>query len=368
MHEDFTLPALFHRAKTGKISLWAIRATDIDGIPNIVTRYGYIDGQKQETAVAVPQGKNLGRSNETTAWEQACAEAESKWNKQKLGNYRESLDDETMLLPMLAHKYKDHSHRLSFPCYSQPKLNGSRVLAKVTELGIEYYSRKGKQYKTLQHWDWDISTHFPLGTVLDGEAFNPELTFQEIIRRLKRDKTNRDNLGSHSLQFWIYDVVQPTVEFKDRYEFLIKNLPQNTQNLVLCPTLLVHNVNEIKSLHSNNTLEGYEGTMLRNAAGLYMTDYRSYDLLKYKDFLDAEYKIVGGCSAKGKDAGTVVFECVTPSGQVFSVRPKGTFARRKAYLDNLDTLIGEMLTVQYQETSEDGVPIFPVGLEIRDYE
>jgi hypothetical protein len=30
--------------------------------------------------------------------------------------------------------------------------------------------------------------------------------------------------------------------------------------------------------------------------------------------------------------------------------------------------VGQMLTVRFQEKSEDGVPIFPVGLGIRDYE
>jgi hypothetical protein len=34
----------------------------------------------------------------------------------------------------------------------------------------------------------------------------------------------------------------------------------------------------------------------------------------------------------------------------------------------LNQYIGQLLTVRYQEKSEDGVPIFPVGTGIRDYE
>jgi len=37
-------------------------------------------------------------------------------------------------------------------------------------------------------------------------------------------------------------------------------------------------------------------------------------------------------------------------------------------LKNLDDLIGKKLTVRYQEKSEDGIPIFPVGIVVRDYE
>jgi ATP-dependent DNA ligase len=364
---DFTLPALFHRAKTGKISLWSIRVSLVDEIPHIITKYGYIDGIKQETSVRVDEGKNLGRSNETTAWEQACAEATSKWNKQQLSNYREELDDGLTLLPMLAHKYKDHPHRLKFPCFGQIKLNGARALAEIKENEVIYHSRKGKQYETLHHWDAELLATFPAGTIVDGEAFNPELHFQEIVRRLKRVKGTRKDILESPLQYWIYDVVKLDMDFAERYHYL-KDRLHDSEHLRLCPTTFLLNLNELKAFHAQNTAMGFEGTMLRNSDGLYEPNYRSYNLLKYKDFLDAEYKIIGGCSAKGKDEGTVVFECETETGLKFNVRPKGTFKQRKEYLDNLDQYVGKQLTVRYQETSEDGVPIFPVGLCIRDYE
>lgn len=367
--KKFELPTLYHKSKSGKVSEWNIHAEMSESCAFVVTTWGYIDGEVQSTAVAIKSGKNVGRSNETSVWEQACLTAESKWNKQKLGNYRESLDEETKLLPMLAHKYTDHKAKVTFPCYIQSKLNGTRVLAKVKENSVEYWSRKGKPYEMFRHWDEDLLSCFPAGTILDGEAFHPELTFQEIVKRVKRKLTSREDIDNELLQFWIYDTVQLNVPYKERMIFLSEALYYDEDyNIKFCPTQEALNEEEIKRIHNKNVADGFEGTIIRNAHGLYLPDYRSYDLLKYKDFLDAEFKIVGGVSAQGKDTGTVIFTCETKNGIMFNVRPKGSFELRKDYLDNLDKYIGKMLTVRYQNLSDDGVPIFPVGLCFRDYE
>ena len=375
MIDAFILPTLYHKSKSGKISEWMIVAKKINGIPYVYTRYGYIDGTKQETQVRVDKGKNIGKSNETTAWEQACLIAKSKWEKQKLGNYREDLNEETMLLPMLAHRYQDHKHRVHYPCYAQPKLNGCRVLAKITEDGVEYWSRKGKEYETFHHWDEELKAIFPVGTILDGEAYNPNLGFQEIVRRVKRVKTSRGDIESDPLQYWVYDVVQENMSFLQRNDWILEhvskyllNIKQDLKYLHLCTTLFVENEYELNNVHKWNVRDGFEGTIIRSKNGLYKPDYRSYDLLKYKDFIDEEFKIVGGESAQGRDEGTVIFVCELKPDTTFNVRPKGSFAQRKEWLDDIDQCIGKMLTVRYQEKSEDGVPIFPVGLGIRDYE
>lgn len=366
--QPVVFPKLYHVAKTDKISEWSLSVQLIERIPTIVTEFGYVDGQKQTALMKVPYGKNIGRSNQTTPWEQAVADAKSKWEKKKLENYRESLEEETKLLPMLAHKYADHAKKVVWPCYIQPKINGVRCIATITDHGVEYYSRKGKAYETLNHWNETLQTLFPSGTILDGEAFNPYLNFQEIVRRVKRVKASRMDIESTPLEYWIYDIIndQP---FNERTEIIHQALPKGcVDDVVRCPTRKIENADQLKSNHQDYVQHGFEGSIIRNSAGLYRPDYRSYDLLKHKDFIDKEFEIVGGRSATGRDEGTVVFECALSNGKAFSVRPKGTWEQRKEYLDNLDRYIGQALTVRYQETSEDGIPIFPVGLEIRDYE
>jgi len=120
--------------------------------------------------------------------------------------------------------------------------------------------------------------------------------------------------------------------------------------------------------HKKWTEIGFEGTMIRNKKGKYIQKHRSKDLQKYKDFLDAEFKIIGGTEATGNDVGTIVFQCVTDDNKPFTVRPKGSRDIRRQWLRDINNLIGKLLTVRYQNLSDDGIPIFPVGLEIRDYE
>ena len=88
--------------------------------------------------------------------------------------------------------------------------------------------------------------------------------------------------------------------------------------------------------------------------------------MKYKEFLESEYPIVDFKEAVGRDAGTVIWECETPEGRRFSVRPRGTQEARREWFARGASLVGKQLTVIYQELSEMGVPRFPVGKAIRD--
>jgi len=114
--------------------------------------------------------------------------------------------------------------------------------------------------------------------------------------------------------------------------------------------------------------DGDEGVMIRNAASPYQVGKRSYHLQKFKKFFDDEYKIIGANEGQGNDIGTVVWVCETPQGLPFAVRPKGTRAERQDWYQNRDQYIGKGLTVKYQELTNDGIPRFPVGIAIRDYE
>lgn len=363
-------PILFHRSKSGKISMWEIFVEQRKDACYIVTRYGYVDGEQQTTSVKVLAGKNVGKSNETSIVEQAVKQAQSKWENKKLSNYRESLTEKTVLLPMLAHRYHDHKDKVTFPCFIQKKLNGVRILAHVTDDGVQYFSRKGKEYETLHHWDDLILKNFPVGTILDGEGFNPDLNFQQIMRLVKRVKADRQNIEHDTLKFWVYDVVQQDTPFIYRQAWLHDKFAKLKHEWVChLPAYPCLTHEDIMNWHKTFIGEGFEGSIIRNNDGLYRPDYRSYDLLKLKDFLDEEFLITGGKSGSGKDEGTVIFICKINNENnpyEFYVRPKGTWDERKEYFDNLQSYIGKWLTVRYQEKSEDGMPIFPVGISIRD--
>ena len=63
-----------------------------------------------------------------------------------------------------------------------------------------------------------------------------------------------------------------------------------------------------------------------------------------------------------------VLYCKTKNGKKFNARPLGSFEDRKVWYENGKSYIGKMLTVRYQELTNDKIPRFPVGVCIRDYE
>jgi DNA ligase-1 len=138
--------------------------------------------------------------------------------------------------------------------------------------------------------------------------------------------------------------------------------------LKLLPTDVANNLDDVKRLHAEYVADGYEGLILRNKAGLYKVGHRSADLQKYKEFKDDEYKIVGFKEGDGIEKGCVIWVCETKDKKPFSVRPRGTHEDRAAAFKTASKQVGKKLTVRFQELTEDGIPRFPVGLAIRDYE
>ena len=76
---------LYSETSNGKKKYWEIcvKKDEIEGY-NIIIEYGIIGTGKPVTAVkTITKGKNIGKLNETTPFEQAMCEAESKWKKKK---------------------------------------------------------------------------------------------------------------------------------------------------------------------------------------------------------------------------------------------------------------------------------------------
>jgi len=350
---------LYANSSNGKIKVWEIEANG----NTMIIRNGYIDG-KMAVQTKEIKGKSIGRSNETSDNEQCILECKSKWQKKIDEQYTTDKNnimeygDQKILLPMLALDYHKRKHDIKFPCYVQPKLNGVRCIYQ----GGKFISRKGKEFTTLEHL---ISELKKLNIdIPDGEIYIHGMSFQGIIRLLKKYRPNE----TEKLEYWIYDEINDK-GFEDRTKEIEKAFTKTLIiKLVRVPTILVKTEASIKELHDKWVKAGYEGAIVRNIDGLYKVKHRSKDLQKFKEFFDAEFEIVGAHEGTGMDTGTVIFEVKNKKGQVFSVRPKGTREERTEWLNDIKNIIGKELTVRYQNLSEDGIPIFPVGIAIRDYE
>lgn len=374
-----TLPTLYGRSTNGKVKQWSISVIKMgDGSCYIETKHGYEDGKKQLDQRFIGEGKNIGRANETSPYEQACLEAKSAHLRKKDDGYVEdkasipSVSD-GMFLPMLAHRYDKHSSKIRFPCWVQPKLDGVRMIAKKEGDTILMWSRKGKEITIPERIGSQLKNMLEDGQSVDGEVYVHDWTFQRIISAVKKKRDDTDLLEYH-----IYDSPHLSLSFEDRMpEFGTgkANFPTYCQgwtligkNIKFVKTYLANNQDEFDRYEQEFVEQGYEGMMVRNKGSLYKYKHRSYDLQKVKRFVDNEFEIIGGKDGSGREAGLIIFKCKTECGLEFDVRPMGSHEVRAKMFENLDSYIGKELTVRYQELTDDGRPRFPVGVSIRDYE
>lgn len=370
-------PTLYKLNSRNKLQTWTIEAEDTNHVSVYVVTHGQQGGSMQRACTAVSDGKNIGRDNETTAWEQCCLEAESKWKKQRdRKGYSEQVPTEKPMRPMLAKSYHKDGKHITFPAYWQPKLDGIRCLAYYNDNNIVLESRQGKIFKSLPHINAAVDKILAKkDVVLDGELYIHGEEFQTLTSAIKRDTPTK---ASGKIQYHVYDMISDK-PFEERFDILWKLIPQPKKRhkkpvVDLVWTQIVHCVTHVATIHTEQTLRGFEGIMLRNKQCCgYQIDRRSSHLQKYKEFVDEEFVIVGAEENKGKLEGTCTFICKTQSGKHFGVMPKGTQTEREnMYQDWQANVInpGDIMTVEFfaWTTSDDPVPRFPVGKCIRDYE
>lgn len=380
-------PTLYKKTNTGAIQYWRIRVAAISSmdsgemIGNIVTEYGQVGTDSPQTTFDnIVKGKNSGKKNATTAVEQAEAEALAKWEKQKKKGYVESVTDaeagklddliEGGIVPMLAHKFSEQAHKIKYPAYVQPKLDGIRCIAILKDGKCTLWSRTRKQITGTPHIVAFIEKNFGGDVVFDGELYNHEYksNFEKIVSLVRQEEPGE---GHEIVQYHVYDY--PADEpFEDRTRQLDSMLFYSMQNngpLVEVETCKIDSEEQVREWFETFRGRGYEGCMVRNAASKYVNK-RSYDLQKVKEFDDAEFEIVGIDEGRGKLAGHVgAFVCKMADGKEFLAKMSGDTERLRDYFRDHGLWKGKKLTVQYQGlTGKENVPRFPVGISIRDYE
>jgi DNA ligase-1 len=273
---------------------------------------------------------------------------------------------------MLAHKFDDKRVDWSQPVYIQPKLDGVRCL--FTKDGA--YSRTGKQFKNIAHIELALIPFFQQqpDVVLDGELYNHELKhdFEKIISLVRKQKpTADDRLEAKKLvQFHVYDYFDGVMydSYKTRMQQLVTSDIYDAQ-IKYVPARLVDSYNYARDIHATFLSEGYEGSIIR-LDGLYKHG-RSYDLMKFKDFSDAEATIVGYELGKGKRTGTVgKFLMMDDEGVEFGCPPgKGyNYKDLSNMLLNIKDYMGQRATFTYFQRTKAGSYRHPLFKCIRNYE
>jgi len=366
MQTIYNLPKLYKRDTTGKVREWTMQyGWNLDETQaGTRTISGLQDGKKVTSEWYITEAKNVGRANSTTNITQAKAEAQAEWDKRVEKEYFEDIneiDSYTAFKPMLAHDFTKTPVESG---YTQPKLDGIRMV--VNSRGL--YSRSNKKIVAVPHIAEqlkDFIKQFPTVT-LDGELYNHELkdNFQKITSLVRKTV----NLGADELaesaelvQYHVYDMfdsANPDMTFTQRAKWISENVSGNY--IVLVKYDEANTSADIDKLYGEYTTAGYEGQMIRQDTAYEFK--RTKNLLKRKEFITEEYKVVEIQEGNGNWAGYAKrFILELADGTQFSSGVRGSQDKLAQLLNDKDTI--NWATCRYFELSNDGVPRFPVVID-----
>ena len=274
---------------------------------------------------------------------------------------------------MLAHKYNED--KADYPAFIQPKLDGVRCL--FTAKGA--FSRANNQFMNVEHIEQALKPFFAKNptAILDGELYNHGLKddFEKIISLVKKRKpTDDDRLEAAELvEYHIYDIASMKIAtYTTRLNYIKSDVFAGFATWPIMPveTKLAIDFDDAQKFHANNLKLGYEGSIYRTPSGKYKGT-RSWDLMKFKDFHDAEATIVGYEIGKGKREGTLgKFIMQDDDGNEFGCPPgKGyDYKALTNMLNNIHDYIGQYATFTYFERTKAGSYRHPHYKAIRNYE
>ena len=266
----YEFQVLYAKDKQGKVKIWKASVTMEGDMAVSTIEYGLVDGKRMTARREVTEGKNKGKSNETTPFEQCKAETLRKWlDKRDKEQYTIDIpNDDTkqnaplFIAPMLAATFDPNSkkrHDIVFPCSIQPKLDGFRCLTYLRDKVVCAQSRTGAFFQ-MDHITTPLLSffnEFPT-IILDGELYTPDMPFEVIAGLIKTKKrTPEKERDVAMIHYHVYDLVHPDWTFLQRYTFLTKHLLSHP--MIHCvETNTVDGFPNVKEAFSRYIREGFE--------------------------------------------------------------------------------------------------------------
>jgi DNA ligase 1 len=359
------LKKLYSRATNGKVNTFEI---EVEG-NKYRTITGYQDMKLTTSEWTVCEAKSY-----CSAEEQALKEATAIHRKKiETGSFEDisQIDNKVFFEPMLAKDFGKEKHKIKYPCYTQPKLDGIRCIVRKDGM----WSRNGKKIISAPHIFKILEPLFELNPdlIFDGELYSDKFAndFNKICSLVKKTKpTVEDIIASANLiQYHVYDLPSYNATFVSRFQHLYKMLTDYHESIVVVKTEQVDNVNDIFAYYEDYVISGYEGQIIR-LDGNY-ENKRSKYLLKHKSFIDEEYTILGveeGIGNKTGMVGSFIFQ--NKNGKQFNSSPKFNWEECTKMWNERESLIGKSATVKYFNLTPDGVPRFGFVTKVarEDYE
>jgi len=369
---------LYGVTKKGTVKTWKCEVKKKGKEATItITTQTKLDGKKVVRNEEIKKGKNLGKKNETTPYEQACLEATSKYKKKIDKGYQDKIPKDTTQatcnslgypLPMLA-KPIDKVKKIDFPAYLQPKLDGHRAIVTKQNGAMLMYSRQGKLITTMNHVLGFMVDTVEEGEFYDGELYKHGLPLQDLTSLIKKESEE-----SKRVKLVLYDCIMDAP-----YSARKAKLEEKWGGGVLGsdPAVFLILSQKVMSISEANTktdwyvAQGFEGGILRTPDKKYESGFRSSNLLKIKKFEDHEYEILKVTKGKDKDVNDSklevgVFLCKAHGKATFEVLAHGDQENKDYVAKNPKEFVGKFLTVRHSGFTKDGVPWHPVALQIKE--
>jgi ATP-dependent DNA ligase len=278
------------------------------------------------------------------------------------------------------------------PYIVQPKLDGDRCRAILKDGTCTLLSSEENPINSVPHITDFLQKVLPNSEIeLDGELYTHGMRHEEIHGIASRSINLHSRM--EDLEYHVFDLVLSAPQF-NRLDLLLNldeiftQVPSRPVHIV--PYSICKNLDEVLKAYDNFVGSGYEGIIVRNFEAPYVRK-RSNMVMKFKP-KKSDWYVVCGYSPEVDQYGNIKQELLgrficagmetTPRdiGEYPAGKqpPEGFFAvgssrrgaqgtkfeeQRELWKRRLE-LYGKLLHVQYQHTTEKGVPRFPVFAEV----
>jgi len=371
---------LFQKDTKGNIRLWSIWVDETDGVISIKSESGILGGALIPVSTIIDKG--LGSKS---ILEQATADMQTEINKKIKSGYVSDISKvkgkhETLTInkpskglvydPTGKNGYTLERWKPGKEIAIQVKLDGWRFRIWTDGVDCIYYTASGDVTLGFDHitesilrsynsYNW---VHLGDPIILDGEIYNHELGFQLTASACGSTKhvTEEKQKLRDAMNFYVFDFIIPD-GFEENYMARFGLVCTFKSDVVLIPeTWTTHPADyKIKELFELALSNGYEGLILRRLDTKY-EHKKSKQFLKYKPLIDEEFVVIGfEKSITGETLGSLI--CDSLNGE-FSTNLKGDIGtdKYKQFIwDNQERFLGQLVTVEFLEYTEDCLPRLP---------
>lgn len=248
------------------------------------------------------------------------------------------------------------------------KLDGVRCICMIGKGTVKFFSRNGKEFHTLGRIEEAVLQLGLKDIILDGEIclMNEDGTddFQGIMKQIQRK--------GHTIQnpkFWVFDILEPgefagetqSPSFETRIETRQHQIDpiQTSGILEVLPQIRILDETSLDELKAESKDQNWEGLIAKRDVPYQKG--RTKNMLKIKEFFDAEYVVTGlimgpqRVIVNGKEVEEEMLSAVTieHKGSKVQVGSGFTIDERRHYLAHPEEILGATITTQFFEESTD---------------